>query len=98
MTADAFANAGYARDRRRGGIDVAVLARNLVVRGVYRVTEFDRLNRTAVRKIFTVYPCAYHESKHRDKHEQGRLLRGPECIEYRDRQIGSPLFRQEFAR
>ena len=58
VTSHAFANTGYAGDGRLVCVDVAVLTRNLIVRGVYRVTEFDRLNRTAVRKIFAVYPSA----------------------------------------
>jgi len=58
VTPHALANAGYAGNRCFVGIDVAVLARNLIVRGMYRVTEFDWLNRAAVRKILAVYPCA----------------------------------------
>ncbi len=58
VTPHALANAGYAGNRCFVGIDVAVLARNLIVRGMYPVTEFDWLNRTAVRKILAVYPCA----------------------------------------
>ena len=58
VTPHALANAGYAGNRCFVGIDVAVLARNLIVRGMNRVTEFDWLNRTAVRKILAVYPCA----------------------------------------
>ncbi len=59
VTSHAFANAGYAGNRRLVGIDMTVLARNLIVRGMYRVTECDWLNRTAIREIFAVYPCAY---------------------------------------
>ncbi len=62
VTSHAFANAGYAGNRSRVGIDVTVPARNLVVRGMYHVTEFDWLNRTAIGKIFAVYPCAYKQS------------------------------------
>ena len=58
VTSHTFANAGYAGDGRLVCIDVAVLTRNLIVRGMYCVAEFDRLNRTAVRKIFAVYPGA----------------------------------------
>lgn len=58
VTPHALANAGYAGNRCFVGIDVAVLARNLIVRSVYLVTEFDWLNRTPVRKILAVYPCA----------------------------------------
>ncbi len=58
VTSHTFANAGYAGDGRPVCVYVAVLTRNLIVRGVYRVAEFDRLNRTAVRKIFAVYPSA----------------------------------------
>ncbi len=64
VTSHAFADAGYAGNRRPVGIDVAVLARNLVVRGMYRVTEFDGLNRTAIGEIFAVNPCAYKQSEH----------------------------------
>jgi hypothetical protein len=56
------------------------------------VTEFDWLNRTAVRKIFAVHPCAYQQSEHRHKPEQGWLPRGPERIQDRDRQIVPPYF------
>ena len=71
-----FADAGYARHRRPLGIDVAVLARNLIIRDMYSVTEIDRLNRAAIGKIFAVYPCADKQSKHKHKHNQGWLLRG----------------------
>jgi len=99
VTSHAFTNAGYAGNRRLVGIDVAVLARNLVVRGMYCVAEFDWLNRTAIRKIFAVYPCAYKQSEHEHKPEQGWLLRGLERIENRDRQFVPPLYLgQEFAR
>jgi len=91
VTSHAFANAGYAGNRRPVGIDVAVLARNLVVRGMDRVTEFDWLNRTAIGEIFAVYPCAYKQSEHEHKPEQGWLLPGPERIENRDRQFVPPL-------
>ena len=90
VTSHAFANAGYAGNRRSVGIDVAVLARNLVVRGMDRVTEFDWLNRTAIGEIFAVYPCAYKQSEHEHKPEQGWLLPGPERIENRDRQFVPP--------
>ena len=56
------------------------------------MTEFDWLNRTAVRKIFAVHPCAYQQSEHRHKPEQRWLFRGPERIENRDRQIVPPYF------
>ncbi len=84
VTSHTFANAGNAGDGRLVCVDVAVLTRNLVVRGVYRVAEFDRLNRTAVRKIFAVYPCAYEQSDHHHQPDQGWLLRGPKRIEHRD--------------
>jgi len=48
VTSHALVDTGYARNRRLVGIDVAVLARNLVVRGMNRVTELDWLNRTAI--------------------------------------------------
>lgn len=76
VTPHTFADAGYARHRRPLGIDVAVLARNLIIRDMYSVTEIDRLNRTAIGKIFAVYPCADKQSKHKHKHNQGWLLRG----------------------
>ncbi len=98
VTSHAFANAGHAGDRRLVGIDVAVLARNLVVRGMYRVTELDGLNRAAIGEIFAVYPRAYKQSEHENEPEQGWLLRGPERIENRNRQIVPLLMRQEFAR
>ena len=98
VTSHAFANAGYAGNRRLVGIDVAVLARNLVVRGMYRVTEFDGLNRTAIGEIFAVYPCAYKQSDHEHKPEQGWLLRGPKRIENRDRHSTPFKLEKEFAR
>lgn len=98
VTSHAFANTGYAGNRSLVGIDVTVLARNLVVRGMYRMTEFDWLNRTAIGEILTVYPCADKQSEHEYKHEQGWLLRGPERIENRDRQYVPLLSGQEFAR
>ena len=75
VASHAFANAGYAGNRRSLSVDVTVLARNLVIRGMYRVTEFDGLNRTAIGKIFAVYPCADKQSDHKHKRKQGRLLR-----------------------
>ncbi len=98
VTSHTFANAGDAGNRRLVRIDVAVLARNLVVRGMYLVTEFDGLNRTAVRKIFAVHPCAYEQSDHDHKPKQGWFFRGPERVENRDRQMVPPLLGQEFAR
>ena len=67
VTSHTFANAGHAGNRRRLGIDVAVLARNLVVRGVNCVTEFDRLNRATIGEIFAVYPCACKQSGYEHK-------------------------------
>ncbi len=64
VTSHAFANAGYAGNRRLVGIDVAVLARNFVVRGMYSVTEFDWLHGSAIGEIFAVYPCAYEQPYH----------------------------------
>ena len=98
MAPHAFANAGNAGRRRPVGIYVTVQARNFVVRGMHRMTEFNWLNRTAVRKIFAVYPCAYEQSDHHHQPHKGWLLRGPERIENRDRQMGPPLLGQEFAR
>ena len=68
VTSHAFADAGYAGNRRLVGIDVAMLARNFVVRGMYCVTEFDGLYRTAIGEILAVYPCASKESDHEHKH------------------------------
>ncbi len=84
MVAHTFANAGHAGNRRLVGIDVAVLARNLIVRGMYRVTEFDGLNRAAIRKIFAVYPSANKKPKHQQQPKQSWLFRRLQCIEYRD--------------
>ena len=67
VTSHAFADAGYAGNRRLVGIDVAMLARNFVVRGMYCVTEFDGLNRTAIGEILAVYPCASKKSDHKHK-------------------------------
>ena len=92
VTSHAFADAGYAGNRRLVGIDVAMLARNFVVRGMYRVTEFDGLYRTAIGEILALYPRANKESDHEHKHYQGWLLRGPERIENRDRQLVPPSF------
>ncbi len=90
VTADTFTNAGDAGNRRLVRIDVAVLTRNLVVGGMYLVTEFDGLKRTAVRKIFAVHPCAYEQSDHHHKPKQGWLFRGCKRIEHRDRQMVPP--------
>ncbi len=76
MTTDTFANAGYAGNRRPVGIDVAMLARNFIIRGMYLVTEFDGLDRTSIREIFSVYPCADEQADDQHKHKQGWLLRG----------------------
>ena len=84
MTSHALANAGYARNGRPVRINVTVLARNLIVRGVYRVAEFDRLDRTAIREIFTVYPSAGKETDHDHEPEQGWFFRGSKRIEHRD--------------
>ena len=88
----ALANAGNAGDGCPISINVTMLARNLVIRGVHPVTEFDGLNRTAVRKIFAVHPCAYEQSAQHHKPKQGWLFRGPERIENRDRQMVPPSF------
>ncbi len=92
VTPHAFADAGDAGNRRSVCIDVTVLARNLVVRCMYLVTELDWLNRTAVGKILAVHPCAYEQSDHEHQPEQGRLLRGSKRIEYGDRQMVPPSF------
>ncbi len=93
VTSHAFADAGDAGNRRPICIDVTVLARNLVVRCMHCVTEFDGLDRTAVRKIFAVHPCAYEQSDHKHETEQGRLLCGSKRIEYGYRQMVPPSFR-----
>ena len=98
VTANAFVNTGYAGDRRLVCIDVAVLARNFIIRGVHRVTEFYGLDRTAVGEIFAMYPCADKQSYHEHKPKQDWFLCGLKRIENRDRQIVSPLLGQEFAR
>jgi hypothetical protein len=84
VTSHTFANAGYAGDGRPVCVDVTVLTRNLIVRGVNRVAEFDRLDRTAVRKIFTVYPSAGKKTDHDHEPKQGWFFRGPKRIEHRD--------------
>ncbi len=68
VTSHAFADAGYAGNRCLVGIDVAMLARNFVIRGMYFVAEFDGLYRTAIGEILAVYPCASKESNHEHKH------------------------------
>ena len=98
VTSHAFADAGYAGNRRLVGIHVAMLARNFVIRSVYRVTEFDWLDRTAIGEVFAVYPCANKESDHEHQSEQGWFLSGPKRIENRDRQMVPLLLGQEFAR
>ena len=54
--------------------------------------EFDRLDRRAIREIFAVHKYAYQQPNYRDQTEQEILLRGPERIENRDRQIVPPSF------
>ncbi len=98
VTSHAFTNAGNTGDRCLVGIDMTVLARNLIVRGMYRVTEFDWLNRTAIGEIFALYPSTEEQTRHQHKHEQGWLFRGRERIENRDGQYSPLLFEQEFAR
>jgi hypothetical protein len=56
------------------------------------VTEFDWLNRAAVRKIFAMHPCADEQPYHHHHREQGWLLRGPKRIENRDGQMVPPFF------
>lgn len=75
MTAHAFADAGYARNRRPVGIDVTMLARNFVVRGMHYVAEFDGLHWTAIGEIFALYPCAKKQSDHEYESQQCWLLR-----------------------
>ncbi len=92
VTSHAFADAGDAGHRRLVRIDMTVLARNLVVRCMHRVTEFDWLNRAAIRKIFAMHPCADEQPYHYHHREQGWLLRGPKRIENRDGQMVPPFF------
>ncbi len=98
MATHAFADAGHAGNRRLVGIDVTVLARNLVVRDVHRVTEFDGLNRAAIGEILAVYPGANKKPKHQHQPKQSWFSCWLQRIRYRDRQIVSPLLGQEFAR
>lgn len=65
VTPYAFIDAWNASGWRRGCVYVAVLARNLIVRYVHRVTKLDWLNRAAVREIFALYPCAHKQSEQR---------------------------------
>ena len=58
MTTHAFADAGYAGDRRSIRVNVTMLARNLIIRCMYSVTEFDGLNRASIGKIFAMHPRA----------------------------------------
>ncbi len=98
MAAHAFANAGYAGNRRLIGIDMTVLARNFVDRGVCRVTELYGLNGAAIGEIFAVYPRANKKTKHEHQPKQSWLFCRLQRIRYRDRQNVSPLLGQEFAR
>lgn len=92
MATHALADAGDAGDRRRGGIDMTVLARDLVIRCMHCVTEFDRLDRRAIRIVFAVHPYACQQSKHRHEPEQGWLFRGLQRLEYGDRQMVPPSY------
>ena len=65
VTPHAFADARHAGDRCSVGINMAVLARNLIVRGMYRMAERDRLNRAAIGEKLAVYPCACKQSEHK---------------------------------
>ncbi len=90
VTTHALADARHSGNRRPVRIDVAVLARNLIICCMHRVTEFDWLDRRTIREILAVHPCAYQQSKHHHHPKQDILLRGPERIENRDRQIVPP--------
>ena len=68
VAADALAHARDTGDRRRGCIDVTVLARDLIVRRMHYVAEFAGLPRPAIREIFAVHPRARHKTDHRDQH------------------------------
>jgi hypothetical protein len=92
VTPHALADARHAGYRRPVCINVAVLARNLIVRCMHRVTEFDWLDRRAIREILAVHPYAYQQSNYRYHPEQEILLRGAECIGNRDRQMVPPSF------
>ena len=89
----ALADTRHTGYRRPVRVDVAVLARNLIVRCMHRVAEFDWLDRRTIREILAVHPYAYQQSKHRHHPEQHELLCGPERIENRDRQIVPLSFR-----
>jgi len=65
VTAHAFADAWYAGDGCPVGIDMATLARDLVIRGMNCVAEFDWLDGTAIGEIFAMYPCACKQSEHK---------------------------------
>ncbi len=65
VTSHALADARHTGNGRFVRIDVAVLARNLIVRGMYRMAERDRLNRTAIGEKLAVYPCACKQSEHK---------------------------------
>ncbi len=87
VTAHAFADAGDTGNGAPVGINVAMLTRDRIVSGMYLVTEFDWLDRTAVRKIFSVHPCAYEQTDHDNKRKQSRLLCRFQRIENGDRQL-----------
>ncbi len=65
VTSHALADARHTGNGRFVRIDVAVLARNLIVRCVHHMTEFDWLDRRAIREIFAMHEYAYQQSKHR---------------------------------
>ncbi len=92
VTTHALADARDAGNRRLVRIDVAMLTRNLIVRCMYRMTEFNWLDRRPIREIFAVHPCACQQSKYHHHPKQNILFRGPERIENRDRQIVPPSF------
>ena len=92
VTSHALANTRHTGNGRLVRIDVAMLTRNLIVRCMHHVAEFDWLDRRAIGEIFAVHEYAYQQSKHRHQPEQEILLRGSERIQNRDRQIVPPSF------
>jgi len=94
VTTHALADTRHAGYRRLVRVDVAVLARNLIVRCMHRVAEFDWLDRRTIREILAVHKYAYQKSKRRHHPEKKILFRGPERIGNGDRQIVSPSFGQ----
>ena len=83
MASHAFAYGRHTGGRCRVGIDMTMQTRNLVVRGMHSVTEFDGLNRGSVGEVFAVYPYPCEQSGERHESNKDRLLGGSERVEYR---------------